>query len=76
MEQDSMNVVRAVGNFPYSSSISNCREIFNMRVRWHTGPTAYRPHPMDYTFSPVSQPESKVQRLPGEKPMHLDAVWI
>ena len=65
-----MNFVRAAGNFPCSSSISNCREFFNVRGRWHTaGPTAYRPPPdgLDVQSGILAIPESAT---------HTHDVWI
>ena len=67
---------------PYFSSISNCQEIFNVHDGWHTGPTAYRPPPMDQTFSPVSPArlESEVQRPAGggggQTCTDPNAMWI
>ena len=65
------------GNFPYSSLISNCQEIFNVRGRWHTGPLAYRP-PMglDVQSGIPARLESEVQHRARVEPTHPNAVWI
>ena len=55
------------GTSPALLRFSNFREIFNLRGRWHTGPTAYRPPPigLDSQSGIPARLENEVHAVPS-----------